>query len=514
MKKKNNLTGLAIAAATIGLSYLVTKSGKKPKLPQHLKVNRDESSNVYLLGSGIGNMAIALSLIYHANVLPQNIKIFQSSLNPWEMEYHLWSEEFQTTWTDNLWSLFEQVPYDGGSLKDYIWKHFSDDEPTYFFLSSSAKFQEAKDFSLDQQSKTQLLKIILGKPDILKDQTIGSVFAATNFLRSSYYSYLSHKYHLKNSLSSLLLQRALFREMEEDQDLGCTTTVIPSIHLSILQPIKDHLKELGVKFLDGYSPVRWDIKDDIVKSISFETDQIIEDWPMKAEDIIVQELPFHQRPLYGNLQTKATAFEKEPMENPIFDRDPLLPTDRQGSKIVFSMTFHSNEFYSRLKKRYPQLCPNSTLILTDGKGGISLTFPPIDSSPSQELVYGEILEPNAHGLFTNVAFTKCRGEEIFYELTRYLFFDEEYGDIRKGLKSFEFYLHPDVGILSSDIGQWANYRFFSYQEVDEISEYSMEKFVTCAIKIAHEFMGITHLDLSPGPSFSTFDTIRFMNKNF
>lgn len=509
MKRKNSIAGLAVAAATIGFSLLAAKKLQDDETEIHfLEQNRDESSQAYLLGSGIGNLSLAYFLIHHANLPGENITIFQTQYNPWQCGthnpphfHHL--ESLSPFSLLNAKELFYQIPRENSTLGDLLDLHISTrDAITPLTISLNGEVRKFLQPKVDSLSKSILRKVLLSHDEDFLSRPLDSAFSTTEFLDSELFTYLSGRYDVKKNSPLFLLQESLFHMIIHKNQSPSDEFYFLSHTLEeeLICPLVEELKKSKVQFLSDYDWVSFEETDGAISKLILEKENSVEEIFTTKQDIVVLEENYTDEFLEGNLSLEPLKVHRKKTfrTNTLHYELQTLPgTVTEAGMEFVTIAMKDYTFREHLHNRYGRSMDNTELFFETGKAKLLLQIPPRTFCQKGDIFLLKITEPHRHGIFTAKEYRNCTGEEIFYDLIKFLHLEDDFGKLRESVESLTLYYYPNYSFSKATTPYFKNYKNFallcdSFQS--PFYGYSIEKQVFQGMKIAHNMMGITHIE--------------------
>lgn len=508
MRRKNSIAGLAVAAAAVGVSMLMANQlQEREEETSFLEQNRDEHSQVYLFGSGMGSLSLAHFLIHHANLPGKNITIFESAYHPWQSAHHnrLCFHRLETLSPKELLNakeVFYQIYSDDVSVSENLDRHFATFDPvTPLCLRRNGTLDKLSLLNVGSLSKSPLRQVLFSRDSSFLSQSVEEFFSDTGFLDSDLFTYLVGRYDLTRHTSLRQLQESLFHlimHMKEDSS-DEFYFLSQSLEEFLYQPFVAHLKEQGVHFLSHHHLVHVKHTEDAVTKLVLEHQQTVEEIPVTKQDIVLWEEEYTHVFYEGGFTCPPTKLHRQQhfhSDDIHYDLSALTGDVSCGIEWI-TLTMKDDTFRQKLEQLFSRTMDNREIFFAAGKGNLLLQIPPRNFVPEKDVFLLKIAHPHQHGIFIPKEYRHCTGEEIVYELIKLLHLEEDFGVLRESMEEITLCYYPNYHHLIETIPYFTssqNFALLSDRFDDPYMGYSLEKQVFRGMKIAHDMMGIDHIE--------------------
>ncbi|MBU5668790.1 oleate hydratase [Peptoniphilus sp. MSJ-1] len=507
MANRKDLQKMAIAAATISTAiFALTKFGEDNEIKK-LSVNRDENTKAYLLGDGFGNLALAYSLINHANLNPENIIIYTKEMNEFlnikdeksDVIYANFENRFSKFNFKNTLEILENI-FNHEELEGIIKMMDTKENPLILDIMGYTSYDRD---SVDESTKKTLYKLLLSPMDI-NGKTIEKYFLFTDFLDSNLFFYLSSIYSLKPQSPVKLLREALINYIGSKNYF---TLDADRLHLKL----KNYLTRSGVNFKDGYEFIDFSKNENYIDKLVFEKGEQIEEVLVNSKDIISIESPsFMDKLSLGTLTEISTNIlnaedfynKKKDVLEDLYKKIESENLDRSVLYAYFD--FKDDSFVEKVREKYE----DRDFFVFKIKSGVSVKF-------IKNNVILKVVNPDKNSIFVGDSFRALNGEDFFFELIKLFNLENDYGDLRFSLKTvgitiLENYLNRDGENYKTNLYNLENLSFISSKNNEKEDLYSVEKLITQGINNAHSFMGIDHIEVYE-KDLSKLEILKYLN---
>ncbi|MET3616918.1 hypothetical protein ABID14_000543 [Peptoniphilus olsenii] len=490
MAKNDKIKKVAIAAATISTALALTKKISDEKSePRLLAPNRDEFTKVYLVGGGIGNLSLAYALINHANLSAENITIYKNKFNeflPINDEYNYpnyktFDDRYNISNFANTYEMLKDILSEEDL--DILNKKINTPENIQVIDLNSHTFDDVNVVS--ESTKLKLKKLVLKPKSFDKDETIERYFYYTDFVDSSLYYFLATLFNLRRTSLVSELKEAIITMSSSHEFFDIRTAYFH-------KQFEHSLKHKGVNFVEDYKFVKLNIKDNSVTKIIFENNnQIIEQYVDKKDIVSLESPSYVDKISLGTLNSiPQIVHESTILKDKNSHYIGQISGEAPENSIIFvKFTFTNDSFSRKIREMYS----NKNTFILKLKSGISVKL-------RGEDVIVKILNPEKSSIFVGNNFNALNGEDFFFELVKTFNLDDDYGHLRMSLKSVFITLLPDYRdgietnseLMPKDV---SNLCYISSRNSKFGTNYSIEKLVKQGLIIAHEMMGIDHIEI-------------------
>ncbi|MGI5948905.1 oleate hydratase [Peptoniphilus sp.] len=489
MSKKDSLKKVAIAATittAVAIGKKISDEKEKPKL---ISPDRDENTKAYLIGNGIGNLSLAYGLINHANLPGENITIYKKKYNEFlpindktgMPNYKTFDDRYIFSNFANTYEILKEILSDEEleNLKNKI------DNPDNIEIIDLNSHVYRDIFVVSENTKFKIKKLLLKPKSFDENETIEKYFYFTDFVDSSLYYLLATLFNLRRTSLVSELREAILSIYPSTDSFDVRT-------VTFHRDFENYLKDKGVNIIEGHEFVKLEIKDGAVDKILFvNNSQIVEQYVEKT-DIVSAEAPTYiDKISLGDLNKIPEIVHESSIlkEKDTHYKGKISGNAPENSIIYVKLSFVNDHFARKIRERYP----NKDTFILKLKTGISVKLRGND-------VIVKVLNPNRSSIFIGNNFDALNGEDFFFELVKTFNLDDSYGELRMSLKSVYITLLPDYrngigsdeGFLSDEI---SNLAYISSMNKYFGTNYSVEKLVKQGLYIAHEMMGIDHIDI-------------------
>lgn len=223
-----------------------------------------ENSKVYIIGTGVGGMAVAYYLIRDGQVPAKNITFIEQlqidggSLdgagNPKEGYIIRGGREMDMTY-ENLWDMFQDIPAlelppPYSVLDEY--RLVNDNDSNYSkarLIHKKGAVQDFSKFGLGKKDQLAIIKLLLKRKEDLDDITIEDYFSES-FLDSHFWMFWRTMFAFENWHSLLELKLYMHRFLHAIDGLNdLSSLVFPKYNQydTFVTPLRRHLQKAGVQ---------------------------------------------------------------------------------------------------------------------------------------------------------------------------------------------------------------------------------------------------------------------------
>ncbi|KAJ5413614.1 hypothetical protein N7509_000241 [Penicillium cosmopolitanum] len=428
-----------------------------------LPVRDSESTQAWLVGSGIASLTAAVHLIHDAGLPGCNINILshhgetgggiRSSgdanhgfvLHPGCLPY------FNDESVENLLSLVPSARVSGKSLLDAV-GDFELSERFSLGMEAQTRFLRNKEgkcersggahLSIGPYNRLQLLKVLVESENLLGHNQIQHFFG-NDFFATDFWVLWSTTFSLRPSYSVIEFQRCLRKHLPNIHSLNDVRTLDRTrfnLYESIILPISTYLRSKGVNFNFNAKviDIRFDMDDNSSEPTTVtgivirqnERERIVILNPNDVAIVTIgsphsghqpsvpNDFNYEDWSLWIHLAQKSTKFGV-PLN---FNSHP-----QESTLVTFTVTLHGSEFmrlYCVLTHDVPG--SGALLLFPDSNWLLSISIPhqPVCSTqpPNTHVIWGYGLRPEKIGNFVDKPMTKCAGRDIMIELLSHLNF--------------------------------------------------------------------------------------------
>ncbi|KFY04282.1 hypothetical protein V491_09404 [Pseudogymnoascus sp. VKM F-3775] len=437
-------------------------------------MHRDpESTQAWLIGSGIASLAAAVHLIKDAKVPASNIHILGAhaatgggikTCGNAEDGYVIYAGCLPYFLGECVEELVSHIPSPKApdksildSMKDFEQNEIPQSQRVAMthILKRGGQGPEKVDaghLHVGYQQRMELIKIMLEPESALSGRRIEEFFDV-NFFGSNFWTLWSTSFGLQPWHSVIEFRRCLRKHLADIQHLNNVNTIDRiqyTVYESIILPITTFLKMEGVdfRFHVKVTDLRMNADSDPTTVVEVVLQENEEEQTIKVNevDIVIATLgstdsglqlganlepppvlPQSNEFIYDGWSLWLKLSEKSHKFGNPLNFKAQVPQSRLET---FTITLRNSEFielYEKLTNNRPGSGP--LLSIADSNWSLSISVPhqPVCSNqpPDVHVIWGYGLNPEKNGNFVNKAMFQCTGKEIMTELLYHLNFSQE-----------------------------------------------------------------------------------------
>ena len=505
----------AVTAAAAAATVIVVSQYRKTKAEQAEYELSLKNKNAYITSGGLSAFASALYLVRDCGMKPSHVHVFtdmvynhgdeengyicrrskiinEKSVNLFELLCDVRSLDIpDLTVCDEILNIYSANPI----MRDIT---FIDDEKNVIDIS---------DIRLDKAHRSTIISLMKEKKEKLRSVPIHEALPA-NFFTSYFWKLISAAYGFSMDSSAYEFINAV---THMDDMLSGTLPADFDRQEEIIEPLKAHLKEIGVDVRENARVTDIDFEGSAVSAIHFTDNNVRKSVYPDSDDICIFPTDeMAESASYGSFNESAprefgtpyALWEKLSEKHPSFKNPAaLFGEDDSNMSEEFTITL-SNRLFPELidKVTCGALGLDGVIVLDNSSWKMTICAVPPSHFKNQSediaIIWGTATRPERDGEKCQKPMTSCSGAEILYELVSCLNLDDAWDDIcetvvnvipchRRYDKSFIAPVASKLEIIPTGISNLAVSGDFAESEGTVFSE---EYAVVTARKAAYRLM--------------------------